>query len=438
MNDNIMLWNEGSLGFAEISNHQMNLRGNFQLELLKRPHPCFLPMEEISLTEDSLLETYMVNNKPNLLNLKLLTKLEKQLLLIHVGELFLGQNRAFVTTFNPENIYYTYEYEVFFGFRTLKEMCTDDIDVREFTEYQALILSILQDKYSYEQLIDTGIDVLEKQETLTPFIEAQTSEELYQILSESYEANYKKSKASVIGFPIKNVKIAIIIVSVVFFVLTGALIYFANKSFTVTDQYQVRMNIYQAHYNKDPSRVVTLSEKLTDDELDETLKIVVADSLISSNKKENLVRAFYLDPSRQVECIEQLVELEELDSIAGLRSDKNKVKLYQAFYAKDYNKAISLAENNLDLKYDAQAQILLSRAYMAVRNYTAAIDLVEKLGDEELQLEVYKTYRDDVKANETNPKQRQQVLEVLDSMIAILENQNSVNTTNNVEGGTLL
>lgn len=430
MNEEIIIWNEGTLGFAEMDTQDLYVRGNFQLELLKRPHNLFLPIEEIQLNEINLVETFYTENKTNFLKLDKLTEIEKQLLLIHIGKIFLsGESRSFVTTFDPQNIFYTHEYEVFFGFRILKEMCNDDTELREFTEYQALVLSVLQKKYAYSQLIETGIDVLDKNPELVPIIEAQTAIEIYDLLQKQYELNYKEAKKNVIGLPIKNVKIMVIVFVVVFFILLSGLIFFAYQSFTVTDQYQIRMNIYQAHYNKDATRVVELSEKLTDAELDDTLKIVVADSLIASNKEENLVRAFYLDSSRQIECIEQLVKLEDYDDIASLRSDKNKVKLYQAFYAKDYNRAIALAENNLDLKYDAQAQILLSRAYMAARNYTAAIDIVDKLGDDDLQLEVYKTYRDDVSANETNPTLRKEVLEVLDSMISSLENQTSNNST---------
>lgn len=435
MNDKIFFWNEGSSGYAEVAVEDILLRGNFQLELLKRKQNFLLPIEMIELNEDRFFEAFQVGTYINFSQNNDLTEIEKQLLLVNVGKFFFEEKRIFTTTFDPENIYFTHEYDIGFGFRILKEMCkNEDVNLREFTEYQALVLSVLQKKYTYTQLIDTGIDVLDTEEDLSPFIEAQTSEEIYHILCDMYENNYKNSKKTVIGLPIKKLKIILIVATAVFFILFSGFTYFAYQSFNVTNQYQIRMNIYQAHYNKDANRVVELSEKLTDDELDETLKIVVADSLIASNQEENLVRAFYLDSSRQIECIEQLVELEDYDDIANLRSDKNKVQLYQAFYAKDYKRAITLAENNLDLKYDAQAQILLSRAYVALHNYSQAIDIIEKLGDKDLQLEVYKLYREDVSANQTNVELRREILDILDSMIEILESE----TTENSSEGALL
>jgi hypothetical protein len=155
--------------------------------------------------------------------------------------------------------------------------------------------------------------------------------------------------------------------------------------------------------------------------MDASLKRVVADALIATNDPQNLAHAFRLDTGRQVEVIEKLILLEEYDIIATLASDNHLAQLYQAYYGKDYQRAITLGESYPDLKFNAQAQILLAKTYIALNDYPKAETILKDLGDLDQLLDTYKQHRESVQKNETNIERRQHMVKSLDDIIKLLE-----------------
>lgn len=414
--------------FSKVPTDQITIKGDYQLELLKKAPPPFMKCIEIKKEKSFLIEKfeYSENSRP-FSNLKLLTESEKRLLLLNIGKSLISCNKRYITYISPDNIFFTDSYEISFAFRLGREMTKDDLGVSDLDAYKALILSVLQKKYTFQKLLEVGIDVLDKNAEFLQIIECLTLEDLINILKDDYSKNYRLAKVNRIGFPIKFVKIITIITSAIIIGLIFALSYFAYRNITQTDEYEVRMNIYKNFYSRNPEKVVDYAEKISNDSMDIQLKLVVADALIDIGTKDKdgsmLERAFYLDEDRQIECIIGLVTMEDFDTIASLHSSKNKVQLYQAFYAKDYERAIYLCEQNLDLKYDAQAQILLSRAYANIGKFLSAEEILDGLGDVQLQLEIYKLHKEDILKNETNIKSRQEYLPILNEIIKMLEQQ---------------
>ena len=424
----ITISSEGGYVYSQIPLENVNIKGDYQFELLKKAPLPFMKCTKVSKEKEYLRETCELseNSRP-LSNLKWLTESEKRLLLLNVGKSLDMSGKKYITYISPDNIYFSDSYEIFFAFRLSKEMVESDTEISELDTYKALILSVLQKKYTFDKLLEVGIDVLDKDTNFQSIIECQNLSELLEILKDDYSKNYRLAKVSRMGFPVKFVKIATIAISVIVVGLIISLVYFAYRNITQTDQYEVRMNIYESFYARRSDEVVEYAEKIEDDEMDLQLKLVVADALIAVGTKEEdgemLERAFYLDEDRQVECILMMVDIEDYDRIASLHSSKNKIQLYQAFYAKDYDRAITLCQQNLDLKYDAQAQILLSRAYANMGQFLSVEQILDGLGDIELQLEIYKLHREDILKNDTNIKSRQEYLPVLNEIIRILEEQ---------------
>jgi tetratricopeptide (TPR) repeat protein len=193
------------------------------------------------------------------------------------------------------------------------------------------------------------------------------------------------------------------------------------SNITETRNYGLKMFIFDSFHDRNPQAVVDYAKRLKDEDLSPNLKRIVADALISTNDPENLLRAFALDSSRQLEIIEKLIALERYDDIAALSSNNPLAQLYQLFYAKDYDKAISLANNNIELRNDAQARIILAEVYVAQNDYVKAAEVLHDIGDMDRLLSVYKAHREFVSNNEKDAAYRQQLLKKLDETIKLIE-----------------
>lgn len=402
---------------------KLSLKGDFQFELLKDMQGPFLEIENIKKIPSGIQQKCKI--KPScysILNISKCTKVEKRLILLNIGKHLENSNRRYITWLSPENIYFNNQYEIYFGFRLLPEMLTKTPLTNELNNFKALVLSVFQSKYTYEQLCEIGIDVLDKETEFNPILEAKNFTELLEYLKNDYTQNYISAKRNVMAFSVKGIKIFSIAIMLIVAVLLSSFGYFSYQYLNNTRAFSLSKSMYQSHYNRNALAVKEYGDMLGDENLDTELKLVLADSLITIGEVEDLQRAFYLDESRQMECVINLMELEEFDIIAGLHSDKNKIQMYQAFCAKDYSRAIYIAETNLDLKYDAQAQVLLAQAHMNLGEYVRAEQIVDGLGDVQLQLDIYKKHREHVLKNETNIQLKSQLIDSLDMVIAALEN----------------
>lgn len=406
-----------------IPSDQMKLHP-YQTEILKQNDPLFLPCMNVALSSNEISFTYQKSSAWNSFSHILsLTKLEKYLILLKTGDWFKNTKRRYGISFDPRNLFFTYAYDFAFMFRilpnTIPESAQTEAD--EFEEYKALILSVLQNKYSYEQLIQIGLDVLEKDTFFSSVIDAQTPDELKQLITGEYNKLYIDTKENQVGFRAITVRILVIAITVIMISLLAALAYFIYRNVTETNIFATKLHIYENFNNKKPLAVVDHARNLPASAMDEDIKKVIADALIATHEPENLEWAFYLNHDRQVEVVQALVELDELDIIATLQSDKNKIQIYQVYYAKDYERVIYLVENNTELTYDAQAQLLCAQAYMNLGDYIKAEDILVSIGDDNVLLEAYKEHKEYIIRYETNIEYRKKLLDSLDPIITALE-----------------
>ncbi|MCL1851539.1 MAG: tetratricopeptide repeat protein [Peptococcaceae bacterium] len=396
-----------------------------QPTLLKQPEPLFLPCEDIITTQAAVTFTFTQDNTKHLPFSQIgeCSKVEQFLILIHAGRFITDFKKHHSTSFDPRNIVFTRTGDVAFLLRILPgsipQLSRTALD--EFEDYKALVLSVLQDKYTFRQLIQYGLDTVAPNPLCQAIIDAPSPQELEALLVAEHTKAYNDARQNRVGFSKRFINTISVGTALLLAILTAALTYFVYDNVTKTRTYGVKMYIYENYYNRNPLAVVDYANKLRDKDMDASLKRVVADALIATNDPQNLAHAFRLDAGRQVEVIEKLILLEEYDIIATLASDNHLAQLYQAYYGKDYQRAITLGESYPDLKFNAQAQILLAKTYIALNDYPKAETILKDLGDLDQLLDTYKQHRESVQKNETNIERRQHMVKSLDDIIKLLE-----------------
>ncbi|MCL1853214.1 MAG: hypothetical protein FWF88_09330 [Peptococcaceae bacterium] len=404
-----------------VSREDMGRLRQQHIQLLQQPCPMFLPCAGVFRSETDIILSFekTADHRP-LTQIEDLTQTEKLLLLLRIGEFFTSApKRHYSTTFDPRNIVFTPTFDAVFLLRILSDAPIHRAYHEEFTEYRALVLSVLQDKLTFEQILRNGTQPINKLPLCAEIIEAQTREDLKKLLHDAYIETYTGAKKN-LAFSPKAVKVTTFFFSLLLAVLTTAAGLFLYTNITRAHD-NIKLHIYDAYHSRNVQAVVTYANRLQDPDMEPNLKRVVADALIATRDPNNLERAFYLDTTRQVEVIEILIDLQNTDIIAGLTSDNHLAQLYQAFYAKDHHRAISLVESVHDLKFDARAQILLARVYADLNQYDKVQRILRGLGDPDLMLESYKQQRDYVQANEKNPDLRRQLTNQLDDVIKLIE-----------------
>jgi hypothetical protein len=268
-----------------------------------------------------------------------------------------------------------------------------------------------------------GLNIARQGPHFTAIIDAPTPDALERVLMQEYIRHYNDSEQNRVGFHVKSFRTFSFFISLVVIGLSAALAYFVYDNVTKTRTYRVKMYIYQNYYDRNPLAVLDYASELREQDMDPSLKKVVADALIATNDPENLKRAFSLDYSRQAEIIEKLIALERTSDIAVLSSDNPFVQLYIAYYTKDYQKTIDLGDSNPHLKSNLQAQILLAKAYAALNDYVKAESVLGGPGNLTTLINAYEAhYREiEILASNDSAPEHQRMLRSLKETIDLLQ-----------------
>ena len=391
--------------------------------LLQKPCPMFVPCTQAVIGEHTAKLSYQTEkyHRP-FSEITLCTKTEKLLVLLRIGNFFTDSQRRYSTSFNPRNILFTPAFEVAFLLRLLPDIPQIKRTIQdEFEDYRTLVLSVVQDQYTFGQLIQYGADILDKDPFCLEILETRTPDDLNQLLTDAYARSYLDVRKNRVIFRMKTVRILTTFAATLIAGLFCTLGYFVYSNVIDTKTYGNKMFIYENYYTRDAEKVINYANKLSEADMDANLKKIFGDALITTKEPANLCRAFYLDDERQIEIIEMLIEAGEHDLIAVLSSDNPLAQLYIAYYARDYQKAIELAENNIYLKNTTQGQTILAHVYIALNQYTRAQAILDGLGDLDTLLDFYKQYREYVQQNEGNIEYRKQLLDGLEDIINLIE-----------------
>jgi len=330
----------------------MGARGHFDYEKLVYKTPCFLPCtykEDIEEVEFS----YDIARMKPLLEVKKEEKESQYQFLINFKNLEALMN-TYKIALTEDNIYYDENFGPFVKHRDLYSKEEQAEQGTFLVAYKTFIGGILGRKYSIKSIQESGLELLKKESAFKEFYEAETADELVEILRKRKNDYMHKMKNTMVkvkksGNRIKT--ITTIVTSTLFIAVAGYLGYLLLN--TVPFQTKV-IEAYEGYTQNDYVQCIDAME-------------TISTSAMNVNEKYMLAVSYAKSESLRKEEIEEIVD------------------------------KLSLSSNERELEYwiylgrgeDAQAQNLaqaLSNDQLLIYAYMKELDRLERdttmLGEE--------------------------------------------------------
>ncbi|MCM1467665.1 MAG: hypothetical protein NC086_05905 [Alistipes sp.] len=267
---------------------EMIAKTGFHLEKLLIEEPCF-----ISCTYEESLEeitfSYEIDGLYPLSQLKSEEKKYQYQFLINFCRLQRVE-KGYKIALVPDNIYYDDNYLPYIKNRDLYPVGQDADPENFLLQYKIFAGGILSKKYSVEQLQESGLEVLEREPGFVDFYEAQSVEDLLQVLKDRKVALLKKEKETTVrvdktAYIVKSVMA--VMASVFLLAAVGAFIY---GFFYVIPRQQCVIKANEAYIRLDYVSCIDSMEDIGSQDMDISTKYILAVSYAKceSLKKEEM------------------------------------------------------------------------------------------------------------------------------------------------------
>lgn len=235
---------------------KLKIFDQIDIDFLTQENP-YLINASIDIKDVTLFYTLEFNNEVKLSDYEM-DEEEKLIILLNIGKLF---SLAKIMNFSlaPSNLAITPNLEV-------KVMIREKLDDSNLfvDKYKALIGSFYS-KYSYQDILEAGLEILERDEFTKSIYMASTIDEILNILSEKLIAlkdDKKKNYSLIKNNTVKNRKVIILCLILILSIITILFSFkiIENKKLTTN------LNIETAYINNDYNAVI---EKLQDKNVDD-------------------------------------------------------------------------------------------------------------------------------------------------------------------------
>ncbi|MDO5573684.1 MAG: type VII secretion protein EssB/YukC [bacterium] len=263
---------------------------DYDFEKIQVDHPLLLSCN-ITRQKESILLTYDtrrrypfedIRSEKEALKLSVLISLYQTLELI----------RSYSFALTPQNIYYDRQGNVFIKFR---DICDRQIKAETyFQSYKAMIGFCLQRKYTYEDYMEGGMELLCKNPFLSQVHAAGTPKELRELLYERYDSQYEESlhqKVEIRGGLLKKLIIYATVITVVLLAGGGFLFY---QLFDVNRVNRATIAGYGAYMDHNFVNTIDTLSFVEIGKMNTHTKYILAESYINSEyltaeQKENIL-----------------------------------------------------------------------------------------------------------------------------------------------------
>lgn len=218
--------------------------------------------------------------------------LQRPLILESVGGLFCAR-KNYDFSLKPGNLYYDEHGSVKIKRRDICQETEAD-EAQFIQEYKAVIGYALQRKYTYEDFVLGGLDLLGKDGILGTIKELQTVDEIREALLKEYHKLQKERRQGKILLSKKTFMTVKILAIVMGTALTG-LLGFGAYHFLATEPYKdACMELSDAYLTSDYARCIDSMEKIDVDKMNIYQKYMLATAFVKSEnlnkeQKENIL-----------------------------------------------------------------------------------------------------------------------------------------------------
>ncbi len=181
-----------------IKKSSMNANDLYDYNKIQYKNEGFVPCK-IEEEKENLNIKYQIDRMRSFSEIRDVSRQERIRALIDVSDKF-HMCKEYMFNISPDNLYFDYNYRTFVMLRDIwargEEPTEEEAEGQFLKEYKALIGYALQKKYSYEDYIEGGMELLQKQPFLKCIYLAQTITEVVELLNEELESIIKDIKAN--------------------------------------------------------------------------------------------------------------------------------------------------------------------------------------------------------------------------------------------------
>lgn len=191
-------------------------------------------------------------------------------------------NDKYIFSLDPSNLYYDFNMKPKILFRDVANDKTNDF----INKYKALILTLLNNKYNYEQYYNGGLSLCNNDKKLNKYVNAEDISSIVSLLKKEYLDTIHKEKKHYTLCP----KFLLIILLITTFVSS---LFFVKEKITlnnVESEYEHNKTIMTAslNFNKEQySKVIKNLSKISTNKLDNDMMYILAVSYIKSSSLDD-------------------------------------------------------------------------------------------------------------------------------------------------------
>lgn len=311
----------------EVKKSTLQAQSEYEFDLIMRKHPCLVPVTLLK-TESGITFEFQTSGLTCLAEAKKLSELDVLRTLMNALCLYeLYQGLKF--DLNPKNLYQDIGLHVKVAYRDVYAR-EDIVDEESFVkEYLCLLAALMQNKYTYEEVKESGNDLLTKDKKTKPFADLKQLAEIEATLIDLFIQTKKLQDRTLMAVSKKQFKrltwiSRIAIVTTVIFCALSVYVHFYHNQFL-----QVANEGFSAYIRSDFVTTVDELSELNINRMDHMMMYTLASAYIrtealTSEQRDNILAS--VTPASTERVLEFWVRLaggdyEEAIDIARLLED---------------------------------------------------------------------------------------------------------------------
>lgn len=288
---------------VEIKKSACHAETQYDFDLLMRENPLLVPLY-IESQENAYLYTYTIHEQENLAENKHMDILDTYKVLLNALQLYAIYQQMNIHL-QLENLYVDTTLKVQVAYRdvyTREDIIDESIFIKE---YLSLVGALLQKRYTYQDFMNSGIELLQKNKTTAVYANLKTIEEIKEVLLEQYKKEKNDRETNKIIVKRKTYKrnrwglrIALVLL-ILLSVGSGYLYAYENQ------HYHAINRSYESYIATDYIKTIDILQDVAISRMDVTTKYILSVAYVktdglSESQKEKILANVTLSSNEKV------------------------------------------------------------------------------------------------------------------------------------------
>lgn len=303
-----------------IKKSTINAKGIYDYNKIQFPKEGFLPCE-ITEEKESLSIQYHIGDMISCTEIRNYSNQDCIRVLLDVAGKF-RYRKEYSFSLSPDNLYFDRNFRVYIMQRDIwargEEPGEESETERFLQEYKALIGYTLQNRYSFEDYMEGGLELLEKKPFLKKIYHAKTIKAVTELLAEEFETITRdiRENKMLVKKSVWRQKMIYIVASMILLVVAG--IYIVYYSFGERPLMISKLEAENAYLRGDSIKVIDALSGISMSQLEYEQKYILSNAYVSmesltAEQKENILAK--LSVNGDVKLMEYWINIGRLNAI---------------------------------------------------------------------------------------------------------------------------